>query len=105
MYLDQILDSVAKIEAFTAGMDSAAFAGDSKTQSAVIMQLMLIGELAKKVSAETKTSVELPWKEIAGFRDRAIHNYFEVDLDIVWNTIQADLPSLKKELQAARQQG
>lgn len=59
---------------------------------------MLIGEISKKISDNTKEKVDLPWKDIAGFRDEAIHNYFEIDLDIVWNTIQEDIPILKDKL-------
>jgi uncharacterized protein with HEPN domain len=58
------------------------------------MQLALIGELAKRVSAETKSAVNVPWKEIAGFRDRAIHDYYQIDLKIAWETITLDLDPL-----------
>lgn len=80
-------------------MNRATFGADEKTQSAVIMQLMLIGEISKKISPQTKTSIDLPWKDIAGFRDKAVHDYFEVDLDVVWNTIISDVPILKSKLQ------
>jgi len=99
VYINQILDSVAKIESFVIGMDEKQFKSDIKTQSAVIMQLTLIGEISKKISPQIKARVSLPWKDIAGFRDRAIHNYFEIDIEIVWNTLIADLPVLKKEIQ------
>jgi len=59
----------------------------------------LIGEISKKVSDETKNKYNLPWKQIIGFRDRAIHNYFEINLNVVWDTIFEDIPVLKKELQ------
>jgi len=98
VYLSQMLDSISKIESFTAGMDRDSFGKDQKTQSAVIMQLMLVGEISKKISDKIKDSINLPWKEIAGFRDKAIHDYFEVDIDIVWNTVLTDVPVLKKEL-------
>jgi len=101
VYTEQMLDSVRKIESFMTGIGYVAFLKDEKTQSAVIMQLALIGELAKRLSTEGKSSIGLPWKEIAGFRDRAIHDYFDVDLDIVWNTVQTDIPTLKKELLGA----
>ena len=74
VYLLQILESIGKIRQFVSGIDQAAFLKDQKTQSAVIMQLALIGELAKKVGGPTKLAVKVPWKEIAGFRDRAIHD-------------------------------
>ena len=98
VYVAQMLDAVAKIEDFTAGMDQSTFLADAKTQSATILQLTLIGELAKKISDEAKKRVSLPWKDITGFRDRAIHDYYQIDLDIVWNTIATDISVLKTEL-------
>ena len=67
-------------------------------QSAVILQLMLIGEVSKKISEETKAQIQLPWKQIIGFRDRAIHNYFNVNLNVVWDTVIMDIPVLKERL-------
>ena len=99
VYISQILESITKIESFVSGLDREGFIADIKTQSAVIMQLTLIGEIAKKVSLKTKETTSLPWKDIAGFRDQAIHNYFEIDLDVVWDTIITDLPILKEQLQ------
>lgn len=101
VYIDQMLDAVRKVEAFTAGLDFARFKADEKTQSAVILQLVLIGEIAKQVSEKTRTRIDLPWKEIIGFRDRAIHNYFGIDLEIVWQTVQDDIPVLKAALRSA----
>jgi hypothetical protein len=98
VYLEQILDSIGKIRQFASGMDYAAFLGDQKTQSAVIMQLALIGEMAKKVSQATKSEIKVPWKEIAGFRDRAIHDYYQIDLQVAWDTITLDLEPLAKDL-------
>ncbi len=98
VYLKRILEAVDKVELFTAKMDKEIFISDAKTQSAVIMQLALIGELSKKISPETKTSINLPWKDIAGFRDRAIHDYFEVDIDVVWNTVLSDIVILKNKI-------
>ena len=102
VYLKQILEAVGKIESFTSSFSKENFITDPKTQSAVIMQLALIGEMAKKVSTQTRTAIDLPWKDIAGFRDRAIHDYFEIDLDVVWETILTDLPVLKNRLQGKR---
>lgn len=98
VYLEQIVDSVGKIKDFIAGFDQAKFFADQKTQSAVIMQLALIGELAKRVSKETQAQIFLPWKDISGFRDRAIHDYYQIDLDIVWDTVKSDLKLLEKSL-------
>jgi len=96
VYLRQILDAVSKIETFVSGYSENEFRVDAKTQSAVIMQLTLIGEISKRLDEDTKRRIELPWKDIAGFRDRAIHNYFEIDLAIVWETVTGDLPLLKR---------
>lgn len=97
-YLAYMRDAIRKIESFTEDVDADVFAKDEKTQSAVMLQLMLIGEMAKKLSSETKSAIALPWKEITGFRDRAIHDYYEMDLDIVWNTVREDIPSFKSAL-------
>ena len=88
------VDAVGKVRQFVHGLDKEGFLKDRKTQSAVIMKLALIGELAKRVSAETKAAVNVPWKEIAGFRDRAIHDYYQIDLNIAWDTITLDLDPL-----------
>lgn len=98
VYLEQIADAIAKVKNFTAGFDQKKFFGDQKTQSAVIMQLALIGELAKRVSKETQSQISLPWKDISGFRDRAIHDYYQIDLQIVWDTVKSDLQILEKSL-------
>jgi len=98
LYIDQILDSLRKIESYIKGFDKEKFLADEKTQSAILLQLTLVGEISKKISAETKAKINLPWKEIIGFRDRAIHDYFDVDLNIVWDTAIADIPIVKKAL-------
>ena len=98
VYLEQMLESVGKIREFVRGMDYDAFLKDQKTQSAVIMQLALIGEMAKRVSDAARSNIDVPWKEIAGFRDRAIHDYYQIDLRIAWDTIDLDLEPLTKAL-------
>ncbi|MEK7535790.1 MAG: DUF86 domain-containing protein [Patescibacteria group bacterium] len=98
VYIKQVLESIGKIDSFVSGLDREKFNKDAKTQSAVIMQLTLIGEISKKISEDTKRQIDLPWRNIAGFRDVAIHNYFEIDLDVVWTTITQDLLILKERL-------
>ena len=99
VYRQQIVDAVAKIERFVAGLDRDAFIASEVVQSAVIMQLAVIGELSKRLSNEFKERVSLPWKQIAGFRDRTAHDYYQLDLEYVWLTIQDDLPLLKNALE------
>ena len=72
VYLHLILDSIIKIKDFIFGTDFSVFSSDSKTQSAVIMQLQVIGELSKKVSEEIKKEINIPWKQISGLRDRLL---------------------------------
>jgi len=60
------------------------------------MQFAVIGELAKRISAPVRASIDVPWKEIAGFRNRAIHDYYQVDLQVAWDTIVPDLDPLAK---------
>jgi uncharacterized protein with HEPN domain len=73
---------------------------DQKTQSAVIMQLVVIGELVKKLPEELKTKIDLPWKSMAGFRDFAVHEYFELDLQQLWDTASRDVLTVKEKLEA-----
>ena len=98
VYISQILDSIRKIELFVTEIDKENFLTNTLVQSGVIMQLTLIGEVSKKISDDLKEKTDLPWKDIAGFRDKAIHNYFDINLDVVWNTIIIDLPQLKAGL-------
>ena len=98
LYVDQILDSIQKIESYTKDVSKDDFLANSLVQSGVIMQLILIGEVSKKISEEMKSKTDLPWKNIAGFRDRAVHDYFELDLEFIWLTLQEDLSHLKNTL-------
>lgn len=85
---------------FVAGMDKAAFSQDVKTQSAVLHQLLLLGEGVKRLSAAFRDAhPEIPWKAIAGMRDKLIHEYEMVDLDEVWRVLTEDLPRVLVTLQ------
>ena len=99
VYRQQIMNAVAKIERFVAGFDSETFFASEVVQNAVIMQLAVIGELSKRLLEEFKERVSLPWKQIAGFRDRAVHDHYQLDMEYVWLTIQDDLPLLKNALE------
>ena len=68
-------------------------------QDAVIRNIEIIGEATKKISKQlTESHQEIPWSEMAGMRDKLIHDYLDVDLDVVWKTIEVDLPLLKEML-------
>lgn len=98
LYLGHILEAIERILEYTAG-GREAFRGDLKTQDAVIRNLQVIGEAVKKVSSETRVvHPEVPWKDIAGMRDRVIHDYFGVSLEIVWDVVENHLPPLREKV-------
>jgi uncharacterized protein with HEPN domain len=82
-----------------AGTDEADFAGDEKTQAAVVYQLLIVGEAVKRLSTEFRDSnPDVPWREIAGMRDQLIHRYDQVDLHEVWRAVTRDIPDLLAQL-------
>ena len=95
-YIEDIIKAMGDALGFVKDMDCEAFVGDTKTTYAVIRALEIIGEASKKVPPSIKSCYgEIPWKKMAGMRDKVIHEYFGVDLKRVWNTVNNDLPSLK----------
>ena len=90
-----IVQAAHLVSAFKEGMDKATFDADLKTQSAVLHQLMVIGEAVKRLSREfRKSHKDIPWSAIAGMRDHLIHGYDIVDMEEVWRTATVDVPSL-----------
>jgi uncharacterized protein with HEPN domain len=101
VYLCHILDAITKAESYLRGLDEPAFGGNSLVQDAVIRQLEIVGEAARHISpAFRRSHSQVPWDDIAGMRDKLIHDYFGVDLGRVWLTATEDLPILKTEVQA-----
>ena len=101
LYLEDILDAIEAIERFVTGFDEAGFLADELVQSAVLQKLSIIGEAAAKLSDATRDRLpEIPWKEIIGFRNIAVHAYFSVDWRIVFVTVADDLPMLKRFVDA-----
>lgn len=85
---------------FKAGMDKTVFMEDVKTQSAVLHQLMVIGEAVKRLTPEFRARhTRVPWTLISGMRDKLIHGYDIVDLEEVWRTIETDVPDLYAQIQ------
>ena len=96
-YLNDILESIADIREFTAGMTKEDFSKDKKTINAVVRSLEVIGEAANKLPNHIRDRhPEISWQETVGMRNRLIHEYFGVDLDIVWQTTEEDLEPLDK---------
>lgn len=99
-YQKHILESIDKIKHFISGINYNGFEKDQLIQSAVVRELEIIGEAAKRLSEEFKNKYkQINWLEIVGMRNKLIHDYFEVDWEIVWKTLVDDLPKLKKILE------
>lgn len=95
-FLNDILDSIDKIGSFIEGLDFDEFAEDDKTVYAVTRALEIIGEATKNLPETLKKShPEVPWRKMTGTRDKVIHGYFGIDLEVVWSTINEDIPSVK----------
>ena len=100
-YLGHIADSIAAIERYiSAGRD--AFMAQSIVQDAVVRNFEIIGEAAGRLSSETRSRSTLPWGRIIAFRNRLIHAYWSVDLQLVWDVIENELPALKAEVHRLR---
>lgn len=100
VYIQHIIESISKIEVYVEGVSKEKFMEKSLIQDAVIRKIEIIGEASKMISEKTRSkNPKIPWKDIAGMRDKLIHSYFGVDLDAIWETVKKDIPTLKKELQ------
>jgi len=99
-YIEDILDSINAIGEFVEGMDFEEFAKDRKTIFAVIRGIEVIGEATKNIPKSIKNRYpEIPWKDMAGMRDKVIHEYFGVNLEVVWETAVRHLPEIKPQIQ------
>jgi|SRR5215469_8537744 len=108
-YLEHLAEVTGHAIAFMQSVDSvAALERDLKTQAAVIRCIEIIGEAATRIQKQNPQFVaahpELPWTEMRSMRNRLIHNYFDVNLDVLWNTVKDDLPSLKQQVEALLKQ-
>lgn len=100
-YLVDIWEAIERIFSYTADMSEEEFYSKRITQDAVIRNIEVIGEAAKYVSASFRQQhKEVPWKDLAGVRDKLIHQYFGVNLEIVWQIIHSDLPRLKPHIES-----
>ncbi len=98
--LDDILICMEKIQSYINGITYEQFIDDLKTQDAVIRNIEVIGEAAKHLSDNLRLKYsDIPWKEIVGTRDRLIHGYFGVNIDIVWRIATVDIPKLKPRIE------
>lgn len=95
IYLDHILDSFLKIVQYLEGVEYEVFMADEEKQDAIMRKIEVAGEATKRLSHDLREKYHpIPWRAIAGMRDKLIHDYFDVDLDTVWETATKDIPNL-----------
>ena len=100
LYLKDILAAADSIDEFTRGMSLETFQADDKTVSAVLRKLEVIGEAVKQIPDNLRDKWPgIPWKEMAGMRDKLIHFYFGVDHGLVWKAIKQRLPQIRAEIE------
>ncbi len=103
IYINHIIRSIDRIQAYISDLDRKTFLEDLKTQDAVVRQLEIIGEATKKISIELReANPDIPWADMAGMRDRLIHDYIDIDFEIVWKTVTENIPQLKELLAAIK---
>lgn len=99
VYEKHILDAIIRIKEYTRDVKYEDFKSNNLLQDGVIRQIEIIGEAAKRLSDIFRNQhADIPWKDIAGMRDKLIHDYFGVDMDAVWDTAQKDIPALEQGL-------
>jgi uncharacterized protein with HEPN domain len=99
-YVEDIIEAMDDALEFVKGMEYDVFAKDRKTVYAVIRALEIIGEAVKNIPVPVKNRYsQIPWKDMAGMRDKVIHEYFGVDLKRVWSTVKNDIPNLKPKFE------
>lgn len=103
VYIEHILNSIEKILAFTRKMTRSDFEKNEMVQDAVIRNFEIIDEATKKISNDfKKLHTDIPWREMAGMRDKLIHDYLGVDTAVLWETIKSDIPVLKELISKIR---
>lgn len=99
LYINDIFEAIETIEQFVGSMTFEEFTHDDKTVSAIIRKFEVMGEASKNIPDEIREKYpDIPWKEMAGMRDKLIHFYFGIKHDLVWQTIKDILPALKLKI-------
>ena len=99
VYIEHVLENIKDIEEFSEGLTKSELLKDKLRQKAIVRSIEVIGEAVKNIPENVKVKYkEIEWRKIAGTRDRIIHHYFGVDLDIIWAIIKNDLPDLKVKI-------
>jgi uncharacterized protein with HEPN domain len=106
-YLEHILQAVKRISAYTEDMDEVGFLQNQMVQDAVIRNIEIIGEAARNIERRHPEFAgqhpDIPWEDVYLMRNRVSHGYFSVDLEVVWKTVQRDIPELEQQIDRLRQ--
>jgi uncharacterized protein with HEPN domain len=95
--LGHIFDAICRIEEYTRGVDKNTFDNYGMMQDAIMRQIEIVGEASRNISDEfQEVHPELPWLQMRGLRNKIVHDYLEINKDVIWDTVQNDLPELKK---------
>ena len=105
-YLDHMLEAAQQACSYLEGLEKADCMKDKRTQQAVILNLLILGEAVTKLLSQDEPFVvlhpQVPWRSMKGMRNRLAHGYFDINLDVVWDTVQTALPNLLKQLPTLR---
>lgn len=108
-YLEHMLEAVGLACSYVEGMAKEDFLDDKRTQQAVVLNLIIVGEVATKIMTEHKDfatqNSDVPWASMKGMRNRIAHGYYDINLDTVWETVQTALPELQERLVAIKASG
>lgn len=99
LYVDDIRIAIGKIIDYTKDVSYKEFSQDAKTIDAVVRNLEIIGEAVKRFPSEIHLQYpQVPWKKIGAMRDKVIHEYFGIDVEIIWQTVKEDIPELNRQI-------
>lgn len=103
-YINDILDGMIKAQEFVHGMSYEEFLQEVKTQFAVVRAIEIIGEATKNIPTSVRKKYpQIPWREIAGMRDKIVHEYFGLNLKVIWRTVNEDIPAVKPLFEKLRE--
>ena len=99
LFVEDILQSINDIESFSLGLTEEEINENRLKQNAIIRSLEIIGEAVKNIPESFKKNYqEIPWRNIAGFRDVLTHGYFRIDIGLIWKIVKNDIPNLKEQI-------
>jgi len=101
IFLGHILESIDRILEYTKNLDEDSFADDDKVQDAVLRRIQIIGEAVKNLPEDLRAAhPQVPWRRIAGTRDKVVHDYFGIDIELVWIVVESQLPGLAVDIRS-----